>query len=213
MFEQFFQKYKLTLNKGGMRSITKVELIMLIVLVISSLSILYYSILKIYFLGFFVSSGIIVIDTIVMLMYEKRKQFQNIDSEIAIYKEHVIENLIILLKHEQFNLYSLDGLDWMIKCCQEHIDNKKETKSLISTAAFPVFTMAYGVAINSMSTKEIALITTAFIILIMIFNVLYKYVICVLVELIENRDKNLYQSLKDELEYIKIQFLNIDATK
>lgn len=213
MFEQFFQKYKLTLNKGGMRSITKVELIMLIVLVISSLSILYYSILKIYFLGFFVSSGIIVIDTIVMLMYEKRKQFQNIDSEIAIYKEHVIENLIILLKHEQFNLYSLDGLDWMIKCCQEHIDNKKETKSLISTAAFPVITMAYGVAINSMSTKEIALITTAFIILIMIFNVLYKYVICVLVELIENRDKNLYQSLKDELEYIKIQFLNIDATK
>ena len=170
MFEQFFQKYKLTLNKGGMRSITKVELIMLIVLVISSLSILYYSILKIYFLGFFVSSGIIVIDTIVMLMYEKRKQFQNIDSEIAIYKEHVIENLIILLKHEQFNLYSLDGLDWMIKCCQEHIDNKKETKSLISTAAFPVFTMAYGVAINSMSTKEIALITTAFIILIMICN-------------------------------------------
>ena len=173
MFEQFFQKYKLTLNKGGMRSITKVELIMLIVLVISSLSILYYSILKIYFLGFFVSSGIIVIDTIVMLMYEKRKQFQNIDSEIAIYKEHVIENLIILLKHEQFNLYSLDGLDWMIKCCQEHIDNKKETKSLISTAAFPVITMAYGVAINSMSTKEIALITTAFIILIMIEIILH----------------------------------------
>ncbi len=206
MFELFFQKYKLAFNKGGLKSITKAELTMLIVLLISSLSILYYSILKVHLFGFLVSSAIIIIDTIVMLIYEKRKQTKNIDNQITNYNEYVIKKLIELLKQEQFNLYTLEGLDWMIKCCQEHIESKKETTSLISTAIFPVFTLAYGVAINSMSTEEIALITTAFIILIIILNILYKYVICELVELIQNPDKSLYLSLKNELEYIKIQF-------
>lgn len=205
MFELFFQKYKLTFYKGGIKCLTITELIMLFVLFASSLSILCFSILKIYLFGFLVSSAIIMIDTIVMLIYEKRKQSKIIDNQIANYKEGVKE-LIELLKQEQFNLYTLDGLDWMIKCCQEHIESKKETASLISTAIFPVFTLAYGVAINSMSTEEIAVITTAFIILIIILNILYKYVIYELVELIQNPDKSLYLSLKNDLEYIKIQF-------
>ena len=206
MFELFFQKYKLTFCKGGIKSLTITELIMLFVLFASSLSILYFSILKIYLFGFLISSAIIIIDTIVMLIYQKRKQSKIIDNQIANYKEGIIKELIELLKQEQFNLYTLDGLDWMIKSCQEHIESKKETASLISTAIFPVFTLAYGVAINSMSAEEIAVITTAFIILIIIINILYKYVIYELVELIQNPDKSLYLSLKNELEYIKIQF-------
>lgn len=204
MFDLFFQKYKATFHKGKIKNIEKIEWIMLIVLIVSGLFVVYSYILKARALIFLTASFIMATDMIAMIFYERKKEIRTIDDRIKNYKDNVIQELIKLLKEEQFNLYNPDGLDWLINCCEKRICPHQESKSLISSIALPIFTLAYGVAINEMSAIEIVMITGVFIVLIAIFNFAYKYAISDIIELIENPYKSAYESLKNELEYIKI---------
>lgn len=181
---------------------------MLIALTVSGLFVVYSYMLKARALILLISSIIMITDMIAIIFYEQKKEIRTIDDRIKNYKDNVIQELIKLLKEEQYNLYNPDGLDWLINCCEKRIRPHKESKSLISSIAFPIFTLAYGVAISEMSANEIIMITGVLIILIACFNFAYKYAISDIIELIENPYKSAYESLKNELEYIKIQLTN-----
>ncbi len=209
MFDLFFQKYKSTFHRGGIKNIETKEWIMLLIIPVSGIFSICFSMFKTNLLASLLFVFAIIIDIILFTIYEHKKEINNIDKRISNYKENVIKELIILLSDEQYNLYTLDGLNWMINCCEEHIDSKKENKSLISSTIFPIFTLVYGVIIKNMDIYNIIITTTMIILIIVFFNVLYNNSIH---DLINNPDKTLYQSLKRELEYIRTQIVRKNPT-
>lgn len=204
MFNLFFVKYKSTFHKGDIKNIDDKEWIMLIVLIVSGALIICFSSFNFNILASLLFLFSLVIDVTLLTKYERKKEISNIDYRISDCKENVIKKLIILLSDEQFNLYTLDGLNWMINSCEEHINPKKRDKFSIVSIILPIFTLVYGVIINNMNIYEIIVMTAMVFIVIACFSFLYNISIH---DLINNPDKTLYKSLKSELEYIRVQMV------
>lgn len=206
MFELFFAKYKEEFHKGSLRNLTTTEQIVLAILLLCSVAIIAEVFLKMNQIAILLTFFVIIIDTIVMFIYENRKERQQIDARTRNYKSNTIERLEDLLKNSTYNLYNEDGITWLISCCEENMKSPKP--SSLGSVIFPVFTLAYGVVLKDMTVNDILVTTSVIVILIVIFNILNRYIFAYIFEEIENHDKFLYRCLKSELEYIKIQFLN-----
>ena len=209
MFDLFFQKYKAECHEGGIKNMDNKERIMFIVLIVSGALIIYFSSFNFNILASLLFLIFLIINIALLAKYERKKEISNIDYYISNYKENVIKRLIIFLSDEQFNLYTLDGLNWMINSCEEHINPKKRDKFSIFSIILPIFTLVYGVIINNMNIYEIIVITAMVFIVIVFFNFLYNISIH---DLINNPDKILYKSLKSELEYIRVQMVCQNST-
>ncbi|WP_304509177.1 hypothetical protein [Anaerotignum sp.] len=206
MFYLFFTKYKNTLHRGSFKNISLPEYVMLFVLVVSLLFLLFQSFFGKSVILLLVSLLIIGIDTIIMILYEKKKELNQIDTLTEDYKQNVICTLIDLLKQDTYNLYTAEGIEWLIHSCEIHIEPKQFTS--LSSTIFPIFTLAYGIAIKDMTSEKVLTTTIGIIALLVIFAILNKYIFSIIRETLANPDLRLSKYLKSELEYVRIQYRN-----
>lgn len=207
MFDLFFIKYKMEFHNRKSGEVTIAEWISLVILCVLSVGLIIFSIFYRCFWGFLMCSAGVVIDTIFFLIYEGKKNRKNIDQRIVNYNRNVIDRLVQMLQEEQYCLYNLDGLNWLIDNCEEHIQTEIKQTPWVISMLFPVFSLAYGVALGKMTVEQIVKYTAAVMFIIFCANFLNKYVFSYIKEEIDNPNKSYYQCLKNELEYIKIQYL------
>lgn len=205
MFDLFFLKYKESFHKGSIKNITVFEYVILAVLLVSACILISQAFFQMTSTVFGIALLVMIADTAVMFVYEKRKATRGIDAKTQNYKTNVIEALVNLLKQSTYDLYSVDGLTWLISCCEKNIKHK-EVVSLGPTI-FPIFTLAYGIFIKDMTSNDVMAMTLTIIIMISVLSLFNKYVFSYIRETFENPDRDLYKCLINELEYIKIQLI------
>lgn len=70
------------------------------------------------------------------------------DEEREGYLQRIAHPLEDLLQEEKYNLYSMRGIDWLIACCKEEINRKKNSSPGMGTSffkyVFPFITLLFG---------------------------------------------------------------------
>lgn len=206
MFDLFFLKYKDTFHKASLKNIAVFECLLLGILLISACTIIFSAYISANQEVFGVSLIAIIIDIIGIFIYEKIKSHKQIDARIQNYKTNKIDKLTDLLKEHTYNLYSIEGITWLINCCEKNIEPKQSVP--LGSTIFPILTLAFGVILKDMPMDDVISMTTALIIIIVLVVLLQKYAFSYICEIVQNPDKDLYKYLKNELEYILIQLKN-----
>ena len=160
-----------------------------------------------------IATVIIGIELFVFFVYAYRVSKKGNLEWMKSYKNNSIINLILLLKHEDFNFYSIKKIDWLIKCCDVELSCEKWWKGGLSaikvgllTVLYPIITLILGAIINNFSVD--ILLRIAFIILyVFILLCILFFPFYIIYKTRNSRDRKI-RILKQELEYIKLDFVN-----
>lgn len=211
MFYYFFLKYKYECNITNKKKLLKFEWAVILLLMISSITLFILAMLNKFNYIFWISLVTFVIDTVWIIWYGKKKEKANLDDRINSYKRERIGSLVDLLKKQDFNSYSIEGIEWLIICCNEKIVTNYAVPFLssIKSTIFPICTLAYGVVIANMNQAMIVQVTIALILLIILLAVLGQQLFIPIFASITYPDNNKYIRLKEDLEYIKTQYSDI----
>ena len=169
-------------------------------------------------LGMFVSSfifqnaactliccGIMLLLTLfVAYLHHPRNKQANPIAEL--YQAQTIGPLEALLKSHPYRLYHTAGLDWLISCCDQHIQPpQKPAPTSVLPYIFSIFTLAYGLVLKEMTTDDVVLTTMSLLALLLVWEIANRTVVAAWVDWYRNPNKLLYQRLKSDLEYIRVQ--------
>jgi len=152
----------------------------------------------------------ILISTIaVIFAYSKKILQSNQDALLTRYKDKHIDPLISLLNN--YNLYTIDGIEWLIDCCNSKKINNNEVsvfkyiKSFFTMIVYPLITLGLGLILKESSIEEVVsfimLLIELFIMAAVIFTCIKPIISFMLFP-----DKDIIDYLEDELKYIKTQF-------
>lgn len=210
MFYYFFENYKENIYKTSQRKLKWFEVLLIISPFLSYIYFLFSVVTKSNEINKIVSLVFIVVFTISLYIYSKIRIKRRGKQLSDYYRKNRIGKLEELLKSNDYNLYSLGSIDWLILCCDRKIDEHtsfkgiNDLKTLLSTTFFPVFTLCLGSIIKDANADEIAYFIIAFAIVIFCMFIVYESIKPVLTFIIFP-EKNIVEYLRDELEYIKTQ--------
>ncbi len=219
MFYYFLEDYKNNVCNASKRKLSIPEWIMIAIL---GGGVIAYFISMIFDWSIvikFISLIITALDMIIVNLYIKRRNKKHMMDFFRIYKEKHINELIKLLKSSSYNLYSQEGIDWLLFCCSNQ-ETENSIFKMISSAKnyflatiYPVFMLILGVLIDDFSSEKI--INYSFI---LIFAMILLFIIYIslkpVVSFVAFPDKEVLQHLQNELRYIKTQFqLNLQQDK
>lgn len=204
MFYYFFQQYKNEIYLANRKKLKINEIIMIVALIVSTIVLSISAMLQRFNIITIISLLILIIDIIYMVIYIKKTENQRVAEKVLNYKNTKISPLVDLLNSDIYNLYTVEGLDWLIEYCSAET-NKTAFKISIQGIVFPFITLAYGVILNNLNLTEIVVISITFICILLTVIMLGKMVQPI-VDDIMYPDKTKYSCLKSELEYIKTQF-------
>lgn len=208
MFNLFFIKYKNEIYKSGFKMIDPEEWIMLGIALLSSFYISFVAIFNVKKIPFLIALIILISDIIICHKYESNKDSKEIDQRISEYHSGNIEKLIKLLKDNMYNLYTIEGVDWLITSCERHLKEKSNVPGIVASSLITsVIAIAQTIVLRQLDINTIILYIVGAIILMLIFQIANKYVFKQIIEVVDNPYKGIYSSLKSDLEYIKIQLI------
>jgi membrane protein implicated in regulation of membrane protease activity len=208
MFYYFFLKYKSECYKQSWKNILPSEWVGLFLLIASGIPVCWLMLLKKFNYTSIISLFVFIIDIIwIIYHFKKKEKKQVLNDRISKYKSERINCIIKLLRTEEFNLYSIQGIDWLINCCKEENLNTPKI-SLIPSTIFPVITLAYGYLITKMSDNEVVWTTLLLMLLFLMIKMLGYAIKQIIIDALYP-DKDKYVHLKEDLEYIKTQYSNI----
>jgi Ca2+/Na+ antiporter len=203
MFYYFFLQYKNEVYLTNRKKPRIKELVMFVLLFISAVISAIQIMLSKYNIIMILSLVAVIVDSIYMTKYIRKIENERIPDKVQNYKNLKINRIVELLKLDVYNLYTLEGINWLIECCTAET-NKSAYKISLQGLIFPVITLAYGVIINNLSLNEIVSISITFISILVIIVILGSGLQPILDEILYP-DKTKYKRLKTELEYIKTQ--------
>jgi|GEM_PF-1343006 len=209
MFEHFFNDYKDSIN-SFQRKLTWYEVLMIVsfivflfIFIISVSVVFNYIVIAISFSMFLTS--ILIIYIYGKVLYKKHRKYLAEN-----HKNNKVGTLTDILDSKQYSLYSEKGIDWLIQCCQKKL-NKNTGLDLISSAKsfsiiaiYPIIRLLIDIIIRDSD------ISVAFINLFMIVTMLtlgFIFWLAVKPAFLDMifPDKGKYESLCEDLEYIKTQ--------
>ena len=209
MFDIFFSEYKNLIYKTTTRKFNKF--------------VCYYIILSVCFLSLilwfkFYHNNLVMgvvfaigfsLSTIIMISYHEKKNKKTIENRIQDKINNKIIPLIELTKKADYNLYSECGIDWLIKNCSDILSENKEsdistTISKHSAFIFPIILLIHSLINNYLSIDR-ALSFSIMLILLYIFLCVIWNAIKQLDSMIMFPNKEKYECLLRDLEYIKTQ--------
>jgi membrane protein implicated in regulation of membrane protease activity len=203
MFYYFFLQYKNEVYLTNRNKPRIKELAMFVLLFISAVICAIQIMLSNYNITMMLSLVVVIVDSICMAKYIRKIENEGISDKVQNYKELKINCIVELLKSDIYNLYSLEGINWLIECCTPEI-NKSAYIISLQGLIFPVITLAYAVILNNLSLNEIVSISITFIGILVMIVILGNGLQPILDEILYP-DKTKYKRLKTELEYIKSQ--------
>lgn len=206
MFQHFFRAYKDTVYKGAIHNYWSSPIlakILIGVIVVLFLAVGVFATLNnttwimFSFLGIFLAM-------IIIFSLEFHYEKKNREDLYQKYKDKKLQPLLDLLQHDDFSLYSLEKVNWLISCCESRLDKKNNISASsenFSKYFFPIITLLFGVALKEMSSEG----AIQGIVLILVGFAAFwgvKYII----DEISNPNREVLKFLKTELEYIKTEF-------
>ncbi|PHV69246.1 hypothetical protein CS063_16800 [Sporanaerobium hydrogeniformans] len=204
MFYYFFQQYKNEIYLANRKKLKINEILMIVVLIVSTIVLSIFAMLQRFNIITIISLLILIIDFTYMVIYVKKTENQRVAEKVLNYKNTKISPLIELLNSDTYNLYTVEGLDWLIEYCSTET-NKTAFKISIQGIVLPFITLAYGVILNNLNLTEIVVISITFICILLTVIMLGKMVQPIVDDIVYP-DKTKYSCLKSQLEYIKTQF-------
>lgn len=211
MFYLFFQKYKKEFYSTSWKSITLSERIALITLGICAFIILFlafFNSFNLFSVILGVTLFVLAIDIVWLYKHSKKFPRQSLDDNIKTFKNRRIKWLKDTLENNDINLYSIEGIDWLIECCKEkkERDNKSVYMPSFQTSILPLCMLSFGFLITKVESEKLLNFTAMFALLLLILEMVGGMFKTVILD-IKLPDSNKYMCLKEDLEYIKTQYI------
>lgn len=208
MFDLFFLQCKTKIYKSGFRNQPWYSIVLLVILMAAGLGTVLFSVFLRNTIGFLVCYGLVLIVTIIVAVWDRRRNKQA-NAIAADYHAQTIGQLEAQLKGHPYRLYHAAGLDWLIACCDQHIQPpQKPCPTSVLPYIFSIFTLAYGLVLKEMTTDDVVLTTLSLLALLLIWEIANRTVVAAWVDWYRNPNKLVYQRLKRDLEYIRVQLPN-----
>lgn len=208
MFDLFFLQCKTEIYDTRMRDQPWYSIVLLVLLTASGLGTVLFSFFLQNVVGFLICYGLVLIVTIIVAVWDRRRN-QRANAIAADYHAQTIGKLEAQLKSQPYRLYHTAGVDWLISCCDQHIQPpQKSSPTSVLPYIFSVFTLAYGLVLEEMTTNDVVLTTLSLLALLLVWEIANRTVVTAWVDWYRNPNKLVYQRLKRDLEYIRVQLSN-----
>lgn len=110
----------------------------------------------------------------------------------------LLENL---LKSPEFGLYNVDGIDFLLKCCERELNRLDGNKKSIGTILLSLVSGAFGGIASNADISTIFAVTFGFAIVFTVILILYWNI----ESSVRSSNQKGYDILQNDLEYIKFQ--------
>lgn len=208
MFDLFFLQCKTEIYTSRMRDQPWYSMVLLVILLAAGLGSIFFSFFLRSTIGFLICYSLVVIVAIIVavLDHHRNKQVNSIAED---YRTQTIGKLEAQLKSHPYRLYHTAGLDWLISCCDQQIQPpQKPAPTSVLPYIFSIFTLAYGLVLKEMTTDDVVLTTMSLLALLLVWEIANRTVVAAWVDWYRNPNKLVYQRLKRDLEYIRVQLPN-----
>lgn len=208
MFDLFFLQCKTEIYTSRMRDQPWYSMVLLVILLAAGLGSIFFSFFLRSTIGFLICYSLVVIVAIIVavLDHHRNKQVNSIAED---YRTQTIGKLETQLKSHPYRLYHTAGLDWLISCCDQQIQPpQKPAPTSVLPYIFSIFTLAYGLVLKEMTTDDVVLTTMSLLALLLVWEIANRTVVAAWVDWYRNPNKLVYQRLKRDLEYIRVQLPN-----
>lgn len=208
MFDLFFLQCKTEIYTNGLRKLPWYFTVLLILLTAASLGTFISSLIFQNVLFAIVCYILVLLLTFIttVLDHHRNKQVNSIAED---YRTQTIGKLEAQLKSQPYRLYHTAGVDWLIDCCDQHIQPpQKPSPTSVLPYIFSIFTLAYGLVLKEMTTDDVVLTTMSLLALLLVWEIANRTVVAAWVDWYRNPNKLVYQRLKRDLEYIRVQLPN-----
>lgn len=180
-------------------------IVLMIVLMVAGLGTVLFSFFLENMVGFGICSVLLAAD-ILMVYFVDCHRNKQANAFAADYHAQTIGQLEALLKSHPYRLYHTAGLDWLISCCDQRIQPpQKPSPTSVLPYIFSIFTLAYGLVLKKMSTDDVVATTLALLALLLLWEIANHTVVTTWMDWYRNPNKLVYQRLKSDLEYIRVQ--------
>ena len=152
MFDLFFLQCKTKIYTNGLRKLPWYFTVLLILLTAASLGTFISSLIFQNVLFAIVCYILVLLLTFIttVLDHHRNKQVNSIAED---YRTQTIGKLEAQLKSQPYRLYHTAGVDWLIDCCDQHIQPpQKPAPTSVLPYIFSIFTLAYGLVLKEMTT-------------------------------------------------------------
>lgn len=183
-------------------------IVLVVILMVAGLGTVLFSFFLENMVGFWICYGFVIVDT-ALVYYVDRRRNKQANAFAADYHAQTIGQLEALLKSHPYRLYHTAGLDWLISCCDQRIQPpQKPSPTSVLPYIFSIFTLAYGLVLKELTTDDVVLTTLSLLALLLVWEIANRTVVAAWVDWYRNPNKLVYQRLKRDLEYIRVQLPN-----
>lgn len=208
MFDLFFLQCKTEIYTSRIRDQPWYSMAFLVLLLAAGLGSIFFSFFLRSTVGFLICYILLPIVAIIVAVLDHRRNKQA-NTIAESYHAQTIGPLEALLKSQPYRLYHTAGVDWLISCCDQQIQPpQKPASTSVLPYIFSIFTLAYGLVLKEMSTNEVVAATLCLLALLLMWEIANRTVVTAWVDWYRNPDKLVYQRLKRDLEYIRVQLPN-----
>lgn len=211
MFELIFLEYRKDIYKTRIKDLPLFSIVLLFLFTASGFGIILFAIFARNMLGFLGCYSLFAVICILVAIHDHiwKKQVRD---NASTYRRETIGKLKALLNREPYHLYHAAGIDWLVSCCDQrlHMSTPKNSTSMLPFA-FSIFTLAYGLVLQPLPTEHIIVTTATILAALLVLDVFNRLVVASMVERYNNPYRLIYQRLKSDLEYIKVQ-LHAEST-
>lgn len=208
MFDLFFLQCKTEIYKSRFLKQPWYAIVLVVILMVAGLGTILFSFFLENMVGFGICYGFVIVDTALVYYVDCRRNKQA-NAFASDYHAQTIGQLEALLKSHPYRLYHTAGLDWLISCCDQHIQPpQKPAPTSVLPYIFSIFTLAYGLVLKEMTTDDVVLTTLSLLALLLVWEIANRTVVAAWVDWYRNPNKLVYQRLKRDLEYIRVQLPN-----
>lgn len=208
MFDLFFLQCKTEIYTSRMRDQPWYSMVLLVILLAAGLGSIFFSFFLRSTIGFLICYSLVVIVAIIVAVLDRRRNKQ-VNAIAEDYRTQTIGKLEAQLKSQPYRLYHTAGLDWLISCCDQHIQPpQKPSPTSVLPYVFSIFTLAYGLVLKEMTTDDVVLTTLSLLALLLVWEIANRTVVAAWVDWYRNPNKLVYQRLKRDLEYIRVHLPN-----
>lgn len=208
MFDLFFLQCKTEIYTSRMRDQPWYSMVLLVILLAAGLGSIFFSFFLRSTIGFLICYSLVVIVAIIVAVLDRRRNKQ-VNAIAEDYRTQTIGKLEAQLKSHPYRLYHTAGLDWLISCCDQQIQPpQKPAPTSVLPYIFSIFTLAYGLVLKEMTTDDVVLTTMSLLALLLVWEIANRTVVAAWVDWYRNPNKLVYQRLKRDLEYIRVQLPN-----
>lgn len=151
------------------------------------------------------------ISTLVYINWEKYQNRKHREILTERYKKDVLKKWKQLLSDERWNLYNINGIQWVITVCERKIEQKSEIeklsdflKKICKILVIPILTVIFSQIIEGQDMTVVMKIGALFIAFV-IFLIGIGLVVWPIISMPNEITKNQYESIRDDMEYVLVK--------